>query len=603
MNETTITYVMLTGAISALSGVIVWVFRVAFPAILGRFEGMLAAKTAECKEERALWLAQLEAEKKARQTEGAAKIAILHRLAERIEGIPAPPGGGFRINSHTGDDMSDELRAGGDFGIPPGEGIPEEVFSPRTLALLAEDERDAGHTLLGIKELHAAGVTGEGVLVAVLDTGVQEDHPDLKDRMAGGADFTGSRSGRFDYQGHGSHCAGIVAASSNGTGVVGVAPAARIWNGKVLGDSGSGSSAGIARGIRAAVDAGADIISMSLGGPQPDEATRAAVAYAASKGVWVFAAAGNDGPGNAPSFPGNYENVVCVAACDSAGNIARFSSRNVQVDIAAPGVQVISCYPGGRYARMSGTSMATPYMAGVAALVRGECKKKGVKPPTADRFLELVKQTARDAGVPGVDPAFGAGIVDPAKLIAAVLADAGPPVSPPPPPVTPGPGKAVKLTHPDLTAIGVAEVSVLLAAAVAPPKPTPGVGGPLDGLIPDWVLPVARFVLPILKRLAEKTNTPVDDLIVDFLAGLIGQAVKDRGVSTAEFKDWWPIAVEVLKVLLPLIEEYVKGTPAKWDDILLRLLRRILGLNGSPEAVARLSGRLAVEVGLPTVAA
>lgn len=232
------------------------------------------------------------------------------------------------------------------------------------------------------------------------------------------------------------HCAGIVLAAENSAGMIGVAPQAKLLVGKVLGDNGSGSSTWIAAGIDWAVEQGADVISMSLGGPSPDGATRAAVQRALARGVIVVAAAGNEGPAEGTvGYPGGYPECVCVAATDQQLRTATFSSRGGAVRVAAPGVNVRSCYPGGRFATMSGTSMATPYVAGCAALYVSAKKQRGEKPDPAE-FSKLVAES-RDLPPTGRDTATGYGLVQPAKLVGTPTV---PPVVPPPvipPPVIP----------------------------------------------------------------------------------------------------------------------------------------------------------------------
>ena len=237
------------------------------------------------------------------------------------------------------------------------------------------------------------------------------------------------------------HCGGIAAAAENGGGIVGAAPDAKLLGAKVLSNSGSGLSTWIARGIRWAADQGADIISLSLGGPGPDGDTQAAVAYAIAKGCWVVAAAGNDG-GPASSYPGNYPGVVCVAATDPQDRRASFSTINPENDVSAPGVNIFSTLPGNRYGRMSGTSMATPYVSGSLACVRGALKAAGKPVPPADELLLAIAATAKDIPPSGRDSGTGWGLLDPVKLLAHLMGPAPTPPSPPPPPSPPVPPPA-----------------------------------------------------------------------------------------------------------------------------------------------------------------
>jgi subtilisin family serine protease len=255
--------------------------------------------------------------------------------------------------------------------------------------------RDWNINAIGAPEAWAAGYTGSGVTVAIVDTGVDLDHPDLVTNLfvnpgeiAGngidddgngyvddvhGYDFANRDADPDDVHGHGTHVAGSVAAANNGFGATGVAPDATILPVKVLGDNGSGSSLDVAAGIRYAADLGAEIINLSLGGGY-SSAIESAIAYAQSLGAFVVAASGNEYatmPGFPARFSSAYDNVLSVGAHDSADNVAAFSndvggSGAVQVD--APGVNIFSTYVGGSYATMAGTSMATPHVAGLAAL-------------------------------------------------------------------------------------------------------------------------------------------------------------------------------------------------------------------------------------------
>jgi thermitase len=215
---------------------------------------------------------------------------------------------------------------------------------------------------------------GQGVTVAVLDCGIHASHPDLAGQVVLEANFSSSTT-TDDLCNHGTHVAGTIAAlTNNAIGVAGVAPAAHLLNGKVLDDSGSGWLSDIDTGIQWAADNGAKVINMSLGAPWPcDTATQQAVDYAWNRGVVIVAAAGNNSASGAES-PANCQNVIGVAATDPTDAMASFSNYGAGVALAAPGVNVLSTVnpnlnAGALYALFSGTSMATPHVAGVAALV------------------------------------------------------------------------------------------------------------------------------------------------------------------------------------------------------------------------------------------
>jgi len=203
---------------------------------------------------------------------------------------------------------------------------------------------DWGHSIIGVPDAWKRS-RGRGAVVAVLDTGVQSNHPDLMGQLAETRDFTSGSSGPMDRNGHGTHCCGIIAAIDNHSGVVGVAPDAKLLSAKVLADNGAGGSGGIAAGIRWAVSRGAHIISMSFGSSSPSRVIYSAIQDAAAAGCLLIAAAGNEGPGeHTTGFPSGHAECVSVAAFDAEKRIARFSSRG-KVDVAAPGVGVLSTVP------------------------------------------------------------------------------------------------------------------------------------------------------------------------------------------------------------------------------------------------------------------
>lgn len=280
---------------------------------------------------------------------------------------------------------------------------------------------------------HWKQTRGKGIVVGVVDTGVDLDHPDLQDGAIRAAhDFTGSFVRERDRAGHGTHTAGLIGARNNSIGVVGVAPECELVIAKSLGDDGSGSGKMVAAGIDYCVAQGSDVISMSLGSPFDDPYIRAAYNRAVTAGKIVICAAGNDGADDSVNFPAKY--AIAVAAYDKQFRIAKFSSRGPEVTCAAPGVQILSTVPRemGNYAEMSGTSMATPHVAGVMALVLSYLRMNpaaGTPIKNQDDAKEHLRRTAKDAGTPGFDPAFGWGLLNPDSL----LSQPSPPIIPPPP--------------------------------------------------------------------------------------------------------------------------------------------------------------------------
>ena len=319
------------------------------------------------------------------------------------------------------------------------------VLTPAALdAFLPQSQTvDWGHRMLDIDRCWSQfRVSGRGVKVAVLDTGMDLDHPDI--RVVGSKDFTGSRRGADDVQGHGTHVGSTIGAKNNRIGVVGVAPECYLYNGKVLGDNGSGSYDTIAEGIKwAAMVVRADVINMSLGGDGPiSPVIKRAIDDAIDRGIIVVVAAGNSGPyENTTGSPGSYTRCITVGAVDSDARVTRFSSRGSALDVCAPGHEILACYPGGRYTKLSGTSMATPYVAGVAALYVEACKRERVRFSQA-AFESLAKRTAHDIHRKGFDTASGAGLIVPFEILHSVVGDSVPPSPSPAPAPAPSPAPA-----------------------------------------------------------------------------------------------------------------------------------------------------------------
>ena len=252
-----------------------------------------------------------------------------------------------------------------------------------------------GADLVKAPEVWAHGYTGQGVVVAVVDTGVDYNHEDLRNNIwtntneiAGngidddgngyiddnyGWNFSGNNNNTLDINGHGTHVSGTIAGENNNYGVTGIAYDAKIMPVKVLNDSGSGSYSSISKGIRYAVDNGANVINLSLGGASANRTLESAINYASSKGVIVVMAAGNDGD-SLPDYPARYayKSGIAVGAVDRNNNMPDFSNRSGTNEISyvtAPGVKVYSSVPNNQYATYNGTSMATPHVAGVVALM------------------------------------------------------------------------------------------------------------------------------------------------------------------------------------------------------------------------------------------
>lgn len=226
-----------------------------------------------------------------------------------------------------------------------------------------------GLARIGVAEAWDVTRGDSSLIVAVLDTGIDTNHPDLQGQFVGGWDFVGKDSVPQDDNGHGTHVSGLVAAAAdNGRGISGVAPGARVMPIKVVTATGIGSHLQIAQGIEYAVHNGARILNLSLGGSEPSETLRRAVAYAWDSGALVVAAAGNENS-SAPVYPAAWPNVIGVGATNVDDTRAPFSNFGGYVAISAPGVAILSTTMGGSYEAWPGTSMATPLVSGVAALL------------------------------------------------------------------------------------------------------------------------------------------------------------------------------------------------------------------------------------------
>ncbi|MEL6319701.1 MAG: S8 family peptidase [Cyanobacteria bacterium J06626_14] len=263
------------------------------------------------------------------------------------------------------------------FGLPRVK-VHRQATNGEELSMLSESEQEqinwAG-SILGVPDVWMQ-TRGQDIKVAVLDTGIDRDHPDLADGIRAVEDFTGD--GVEDTNGHGTHCAGIIGARQNDTGFIGVAPKAELLIGKVLGNDGSGAFHWIADGVLWAVEQGAEIINMSLGGPFSSHRLYQAIHIALAKGVIVICAAGNEGSlfQNNIGYPGRYGGVITVASHDENGNRSGFSSRGGEIDVMAPGSNIWSTFKDGGYAELSGTSMAAPFVSGLAALILSKHKAK-----------------------------------------------------------------------------------------------------------------------------------------------------------------------------------------------------------------------------------
>ncbi|MBI2232958.1 MAG: S8 family serine peptidase [Candidatus Aenigmarchaeota archaeon] len=345
-----------------------------------------------------------------------------------------------RVIAHTDKEVSDALEKG-----------CKQVREARTLKAL-ECDKDAASSLnlqedirvfsmdsaankqIGADTVQSSGNTGSGRKIVVLDTGYNYNHPELSSSYLGGRDFVNNDNDPADDNGHGTHVAGIITADGIDAKAKGVAPGAGIVSGKVLDASGGGYFSDVVAAIYWAVDGpdgvygtaddfNADAISLSLGTSQPYTYKRFcdnvlpdltnAIKYARDRSVIVVVAAGNSGSAGV-SIPGCISYSTTVGAVDGADKIAKFSGRGSAVDITAPGVKIYSAWLGNQYITASGTSMATPMVSGVVALIKAAHPGYSVSQVENALFT-----TAKDLGTAGKDSTYGWGRVVASKAVAA----------------------------------------------------------------------------------------------------------------------------------------------------------------------------------------
>ena len=252
--------------------------------------------------------------------------------------------------------------------------------------------------------------TGKGVKIAILDTGINRKHPDLT--VSGGINLIGTSSSKKwnDDNGHGTHVAGIIAAHNNSIGVIGVAPDAEVYAVKVLDQYGGGRISDVIEGIEWAVLNDMDIVSMSLGTTEYSQALNDSSASAYNAGILLVASAGNNGDGNLSTndvmYPAKFESVIAISAIDQNNMAMSWSADGSEVELAAPGVGIYSTWLDGGYHSMSGTSMAAPFVSGVAALMMQN--NAGASP---DEVRAAMAYHAIDLGVQGRDNVYGFGLV------------------------------------------------------------------------------------------------------------------------------------------------------------------------------------------------
>ncbi|HEY9576068.1 MAG TPA: S8 family peptidase [Pseudobacillus sp.] len=282
----------------------------------------------------------------------------------------------------------------------------KQVDNAATSAFVSSEESQWSYQTVKANEAAQKGITGKGIKVAVVDSGIAP-HSDLS--IGGGTSTVDYTSSWIDDNGHGTHVAGIIAARRNGSGILGVAPDAKLYAVKTMNQEGEGTLQDILEGIDWSIANGMDIINLSLGTEANSRMMHDMINKAYQKGIVVVGAAGNDGSadgtGNTIDYPAKYDSVIAVAAIDRYLKRGSFSSTGSEVEVSAPGVKVLSTYMGGYYAYMSGTSQATPHIAGLLALLKQQ------NPTLSGSALrnELLKHIT-DLGAAGRDSLYGYGL-------------------------------------------------------------------------------------------------------------------------------------------------------------------------------------------------
>ena len=292
---------------------------------------------------------------------------------------------------------------------------PDLIRGPESDVLPMAGEANWGVAKFKVDLLRQASNGGAGVITGICDTGVDRTHPDLRNCVAA-KDFTGSPIGAGDRNEHGTHVTGTVGATNPN---IGMAPGCKTVHGKCLSDGGSGAGSWIAAAIRYCVyEQGAEIVSMSLGSSSEDRTITAAMQEVSERNnVWCVCAAGNSGAGTPDvDWPGRSPWCVSVAALNLDLTPASFSSAGAKIDTSFAGVNIWSARPGGGYRQMSGTSMATPGVAGVLTLFRAGLKAAGRTIPTIAELRKLLQSASTDTAAPGVDRRTGPGWVTPILL-------------------------------------------------------------------------------------------------------------------------------------------------------------------------------------------
>ncbi len=284
-----------------------------------------------------------------------------------------------------------------------------QAFTPDVNAITVQGKEQAswGYGTVDAQLALQKGYTGKGVKVAILDTGIS-NHSDLK--IAGGVSVVDYTSSYADDNGHGTFVAGIIGAQNNGKGLIGEAPDASLYAVKILDNQGNGSTEQLAEGLNWAIQNKMDIVNMSIAFPQASPAVQQMLQTAHDQGILLIAAVGNKGTADVQQdtveFPAKADNVIAVAAIDDNLSRPSFSATGSEVDVTAPGVHIVSTASTGKYELRDGTSVAAPFVSGMAAVL-----KQAYPQLTNDQLRSLIEQNSVDLGTPGKDNIYGNGMI------------------------------------------------------------------------------------------------------------------------------------------------------------------------------------------------
>lgn len=275
---------------------------------------------------------------------------------------------------------------------------------------LNKEKIDYGLNLIDAMKMWS-DTKGENIKIGILDTGIDYRHDDIKHAIFGGVNFTTNSTGDYmDRCGHGTFCAGLIAAEANGFGIVGVAPRAQIFAVKVLNDRSQGTLNWLLRGIDWCIRNEMDIISMSLGFDKDYPKLHNVIRDAYNKGIVMIAAVGNNKFEPDAEYPARYDETIAVTAIDDRKHIAKFATTGSKVEIAAPGVSITSTYLRNQYAIGSGTSFSTPLISGSIALIQSKFLKENGRKMTNEEVKQFIRQHCDDLGDKGRDNIYGYGM-------------------------------------------------------------------------------------------------------------------------------------------------------------------------------------------------